>query len=48
VVLVLLLYFPRGYIMPKVGKKRFPYTSAGKRSARAYAKKAKQRVRRVR
>ena len=32
--------------MPKVGKKRFAYTKAGKRKAKAYAKKTGKKVRR--
>jgi len=27
------------YIMPTVGKKKFPYTAKGKKQAKAYAKK---------
>ena len=33
--------------MPKVGKKKFPYTTKGKRAAKVYAKKAKKKVRRA-
>mgnify|MGYP003131528178 CR=1 FL=1 len=29
--------------MPKVGKKKFSYTKAGKRKAKAYAKKRKRK-----
>ena len=31
--------------MPKVGKKKFAYTKAGKKKAKAYAKKKKKKVR---
>ena len=31
--------------MPKVGKKMFAYTKAGKKKAKAYAKKKKKKVR---
>jgi len=30
--------------MPKVGKKKFPYTSKGKAAAKAYAKKKGKKV----
>ena len=30
--------------MPKVGKKKFPYTAEGKRAAAAYAKATNQQV----
>tara|TARA_R110000787_G_scaffold268215_2_gene374672 strand:+ start:397 stop:507 length:111 start_codon:yes stop_codon:yes gene_type:complete len=30
--------------MPKVGKKKFPYTEAGKKAAKAYAKKVGKKV----
>ena len=30
--------------MPKVGKKKFPYTKKGKSAAKAYAKKTKNKV----
>jgi|TARA_R100000084_G_scaffold89758_1_gene43835 hypothetical protein len=30
--------------MPKVGKKKFPYTAEGKRAAAAYAKATNQKV----
>lgn len=30
--------------MPKVGKKKFPYTEKGKKDAMAYAKKTKKKV----
>ncbi len=31
-------------IMPKVGKKKFSYTKAGKKKAKAYAKKTGKKV----
>ena len=31
--------------MPQVGKKKFAYTKAGKKTAKAYAKKKKKKVR---
>lgn len=31
--------------MPKIGKKRFPYTQAGKKMAKEYAVKSKRKVR---
>jgi hypothetical protein len=31
--------------MPKVGKKKFAYTKAGKKKAKAYAKKTGKKVR---
>tara|TARA_R110000744_G_scaffold42351_1_gene95701 strand:- start:1341 stop:1451 length:111 start_codon:yes stop_codon:yes gene_type:complete len=30
--------------MPSVGKKKFPYTEAGKKAAKAYAKKVGKKV----
>ena len=30
--------------MPKVGKKKFPYTEAGKKAAKKYAKKVGKKV----
>ena len=30
--------------MPKVGKKKFPYTKKGKKEAKEYAKKKKKKV----
>lgn len=30
--------------MPKVGKKKFPYTAKGKAAAKKYAKKTKKKV----
>ena len=30
--------------MPKVGKKKFPYTKKGKKEAKKYAKKKKKKV----
>ena len=30
--------------MPKVGKKKFPYTKEGKKEAKKYAKKKKKKV----
>jgi hypothetical protein len=30
--------------MPKVGKKKFPYTTKGKKAAKSYAKKTKKKV----
>jgi len=33
--------------MPKVGKRKFPYTKSGKKAAAAYAKKKKKRIRRA-
>ena len=30
--------------MPKVGKKKFPYTAKGKKAAKAHAKKTKKKV----
>jgi hypothetical protein len=30
--------------MPKVGKKKFPYTSKGKKEAKSYAKKSGKKV----
>ncbi len=30
--------------MPKVGKKKFPYTKKGKKEAKKYAKKNKKKV----
>ena len=30
--------------MPKVGKRKFPYTTKGKKAAKAYAKKTKKKV----
>ena len=30
--------------MPKVGKKKFPYTNKGKKEAKKYAKKKKKKV----
>jgi len=30
--------------MPKVGKKKFPYTPAGRKKAKAYAKKKGKKV----
>ena len=32
--------------MPKVGKKKFPYTKKGKTAAKSYAKKAGKKMRR--
>ena len=32
--------------MPKVGKKKFPYTKKGKKEAKEYAKKKKKKVKR--
>ncbi len=32
--------------MPKVGKKKFPYTKKGKKEAKKYAKKKKKKVKR--
>ena len=34
-----------GDIMPKVGKKKFAYTKAGKKKAKSYAKKKGKKVR---
>jgi hypothetical protein len=33
--------------MPKVGKRKFPYTKAGKKAAASYARKQKKRLRRI-
>ena len=33
--------------MPGVGKKKFPYTAAGKKAAKQYAKKTGQTMRRT-
>ena len=30
--------------MPKVGKKKFPYTAKGKKAAKSYAKKSGKKV----
>ena len=30
--------------MPKVGKKKFPYTTAGKKAAKSYAKKSGKKM----
>ena len=33
--------------MPKVGKKKFPYTAKGKKAAASYARKTRKKVRRA-
>jgi hypothetical protein len=33
--------------MPKVGKRKFPYSKAGKKAARTYARKKGKKVRRA-
>ena len=33
--------------MPKVGKKKFPYTKKGKAAAKSYAKKAGKKMKRI-
>jgi hypothetical protein len=33
--------------MPRVGKKKFPYTTKGKKAAKAYGKRTKKKVRKV-
>ena len=33
--------------MPKVGKRKFPYTTKGKKAATSYAKKTRKKVRRT-
>jgi hypothetical protein len=30
--------------MPRVGKKKFPYTTKGRKAAKSYAKKTKKKV----
>ena len=36
-----------GLLMPKVGKRKFPYTKKGKKVAASYAKKTGKKVRRA-
>jgi hypothetical protein len=36
-----------GLLMPKVGKRKFPYTKKGKKVAASYAKKTGKKVRRT-
>lgn len=33
--------------MPMVGRKKFPYTSKGKKAAKAYGKRTKKKVRKT-